>query len=86
MATFPIVERLDIVEPVCLRCGLRTVAGVMHPLTRQPVEEALLSGSRGVIPHSLEDEIAGEAHVWVPAFAGTTAAMADGITTSEANH
>ena len=42
-----VVERFDIVEQISLRSGLRTVAGAMHPLILQAVEEAL---RRGVVP------------------------------------
>src|SRR5512133_2415422 len=47
MQTPAVVERLDVVEEVGLRRGLRTVAGAMHPFILQAVEEALC---RRVVP------------------------------------
>ena len=41
------VERFNVVEQVGLRLGLRTVAGAMHPLILQTVEETL---RRRVVP------------------------------------
>ena len=41
------VERLDVVEQIGLRFGPRAVAGAMHPLIFQTVEEAL---GRRVVP------------------------------------
>lgn len=41
VAAFPVVERLDIVEQVGDRLGPRAVAGAMHPLVLQAIEEAL---------------------------------------------
>lgn len=47
MLASPVVERLDVVEQVVLCFGPRTVAGAMHPLILQTVEEAL---RRRVVP------------------------------------
>ena len=47
MLPSPVVERLDIVEQVDIRCSPRTVAEVMPPLILQIVEETL---RRRVVP------------------------------------
>jgi len=47
MTASAVVERLNVVEQVGHRCGPRTVAGAMHPLILQAVEEAL---RRRVVP------------------------------------
>jgi len=47
MSTSVVVEQLDIVEQIGLRFGPRTVAGAMHPLILQAVEETL---GRRVVP------------------------------------
>jgi hypothetical protein len=39
METFPVVERLDVIEQIGLRLGPRSVAGAMHPLIFQAIEE-----------------------------------------------
>jgi len=41
MQALTVVERLDVVEDVRLGLRPRTVAGAMHPLILQAVEEAL---------------------------------------------
>lgn len=41
MASPPVVEGFDVVEQIGLRVGARTVAGAMHPLILQAVEESL---------------------------------------------
>ena len=38
--SFPIVERFDVIEQISLCFFLRTIAGAMHPLILQAVEEA----------------------------------------------
>ena len=47
METFPVIERHDVVEQVCLRLGACTVARAMYPLIFQAIEEAL---GRRVVP------------------------------------
>ena len=47
MHSFSVVKRFDVIEQISLRFVLRTIAGAMHPLILQTVEEAL---GGGVVP------------------------------------
>ena len=74
----PAIKRFDSVEQISLRCGRRNVAGAMHPLILQAVEEAV---RRRVAPafafaahradHSLivQPRLKGVADILVPQYA-----------------
>ena len=44
MLSFPVVERFDVIKQISLRFVLRPVAGAMHALILQAVEEAFRAG------------------------------------------
>ena len=67
MTTSAVVERFDVVEKIDLSISPRTVAGAMHPLILQAVEEARfvpVFDSRQVVGQGLATGTAGVDSAW----------------------